>query len=35
MKKIKRLLYLGWWFFGARVLVSKLPMQTVLFISNR
>ena len=35
MKKIKRLLYLGWWFFGARVLGRKRPLQTVLFISNR
>ena len=35
MKKIKRLLYLGWLFFGARVLGRKRPLQTVLFISNR
>lgn len=33
--KIKRFLYLGWWFFGARILGRKRPLQTVLFISDR
>ena len=33
--KIKQFIYLGWWFFGARVLGRKRPLQTVLFISDR
>lgn len=33
--KIKQLFYLGYWFFGARVLGRKRPLQTVLFISDR
>ncbi len=33
--KIKQLFYLPWWFFRARFLGSKRPLQTVLFISDR
>lgn len=33
--KIKQFIYLGWWFFGARILGRKRPLQTVLFISDR
>lgn len=33
--KIKELSYLGWWFFKARVLGCRNPLQTVLFISDR
>ena len=33
--KIFHLFYLGWWFFRARILGSKRPLQTVLFISDR
>lgn len=33
--KIKQLFYLGRWFFGARVLGRKRPLQTVLFISDK
>lgn len=32
---IKQLFYLPWWFFRARFLGSKRPLQTVLFISDR
>lgn len=35
MNKIKQLFYLGYWFFGARILGRKRPLQTVLFISDR
>lgn len=31
---LKQLFYLPWWFFRARVLGQKRPLQTVLFISN-
>lgn len=33
--KLGQLVYLGYWFFGARVLGRKRPLQTVLFISDR
>lgn len=33
--KSGQLVYLGYWFFGARVLGRKRPLQTVLFISDR
>ncbi len=33
--KLKQMFYLGWWFFGARVLGRKRPLQTVLFISDQ
>lgn len=33
--KIQQLFYLGYWFFGARILGRKRPLQTVLFISDR
>lgn len=33
--KLFHIIYLGWWFFKARVLGSKKPLQTVLFISDR
>ncbi len=33
--KLKQMFYLGWWFFGARVLGRKHPLQTVLFISDQ
>lgn len=33
--KLKQMLYLGWWFFSARVLGKKRPLQTVLFISDK
>ncbi len=32
---LKQFFYLGWWFFGARVLGRRKPLQTVLFISDR
>lgn len=32
---IKQIVYLGWWFFKARFLGQKNPLQTVLFISDR
>ncbi|MDR1592731.1 MAG: radical SAM protein [Prevotellaceae bacterium] len=32
---MKKLFYLGWWFFCARVLGRKKPLQTVLFISDK
>jgi len=32
---MKSLLYLPWWFFNARILGSKKPLQTVIFISDR
>jgi MoaA/NifB/PqqE/SkfB family radical SAM enzyme len=35
MKSIKHLLYLPWWFFQAKVLGRKKPLQTVLFINNQ
>ena len=31
---IKQIVYLGWWFFKARFLGQKNPLQTVLFISD-
>ncbi len=31
---LKQLFYLPWWFFRARVLGQKRPLQTVLFVSN-
>lgn len=31
---LKQLFYLPWWFFLARVLGQKRPLQTVLFVSN-
>ena len=31
---MKRLFYLGWWFFRARMFGRKAPLQTVLFISD-
>lgn len=33
--KIREISYLGWWFFKARVLGYRNPLQTVLFISDR
>lgn len=33
--KLGQFFYLGWWFFRARVLGRKRPLQTVLFISDR
>ena len=32
--RIGQLCYLGWWFFRARFLGRKKPLQTVLFITN-
>ena len=32
---MKKLFYLAWWFFGARVLGRKRPLQTVLFIGDK
>ena len=32
---MKKLFYLGWWFFGARILGRKRPLQTVLFIGDK
>ncbi|MDL2243650.1 radical SAM protein [Bacteroidales bacterium OttesenSCG-928-J19] len=32
---MKSLFYLPWWFFNARILGSKKPLQTVLFISDQ
>ncbi|MBQ2887356.1 MAG: radical SAM protein [Firmicutes bacterium] len=31
---LKQLLYMPWWFFRARILGQKRPLQTVLFVSN-
>ena len=31
---MRKLFYLGWWFFRARVFGRKAPLQTVLFISD-
>ena len=31
---LKQLFYLPWWFFRARILGQKRPLQTVLFVSN-
>lgn len=31
---LKQMLYLPWWFFRARILGQKRPLQTVLFVSN-
>lgn len=35
LKKIKQMFYLAQWFFRARFLGRKAPLQTVLFISDR
>ncbi len=32
---MKKIFYLGWWFFRARFLGRRAPLQTVLFISDR
>lgn len=33
--KLSQLFYLGWWFFGARILGRTRPLQTVLFITDQ
>jgi len=33
--KLSQYIYLGWWFFRARFLGRKAPLQTVLFISDK
>ncbi len=33
--KFSQLVYLGWWFFGARVLGRRRPLQSVLFILDK
>jgi MoaA/NifB/PqqE/SkfB family radical SAM enzyme len=35
MKSLKSVFYLPWWFFNARFLGRKRPLQTVLFISDK
>lgn len=32
---MKKIIYLGWWFFRARFFGRRAPLQTVLFISDR
>ncbi len=33
--KISQLIYLTWWFFNAKILGKRTPLQTVLFITDR
>ncbi|MFI3297641.1 MAG: radical SAM protein [bacterium] len=33
--KLSQLFYMGWWFFGARILGRTRPLQTVLFITDQ
>lgn len=35
MKKLSQMFYLAKWFFGARFLGRKNPLQTVLFITDK
>ncbi len=35
MSALKQFIYLAWWFFRARILGRRKPLQTVLFISDR